>query len=742
MNEHKKRYQHSILNINRRILLVFVFFLMIFKINVGFSQDWKPVEGQLMTTWGSSVTADNVLQEYPRPQLVRKNWINLNGLWDFSISNNGSKDSMNLSRKILVPFCVESALSGIKETVRPSQQMIYRKYISIPDTWIGKKILLHFDAVDDYTKLWIDGNFVGDHKGGYDAFQFDIAPFLQSGKKHEIKLVVTDSTDTGNQPAGKQVLPERLNKVKYTATSGIWQTVWMEPVANSYIKNIKITPQFNLSTCHVEVALENHIKGTEIKIQAFDNGKEVASVIADPTSKIQLEIKNAKPWSPDSPFLYDLKLTLVKEGNKLDEVTSYFGMRNISMARDQSGFMRIFLNNKQIYQLGALDQGYWPDGILTPPSDQAISAEIAYLKSIGANMERIHMKVQPERWYYHCDKQGILVWQDMVSLSKNVLRSQYGNGTNWEAYCEKIINQLSNHPSIIQWVIFNESWAQYDTERITDWFKKKDSSRLVTNASGWKDYPVGDIRDIHDYTFIPSIPYVTNSYPRAIVLGEAGGFDMPVANHTWNPSLKMPETTDWLNDMRRVVINNTNLFAEKYNEWMSSVSLLRNHGLNAVVYTQLSDVENEVNGLMTYDRKVSKVSAKQLADIHKQFYAPLPSGKTLVSLSANPQTVGLIKKEESISFTKEFTLEKIPEKLSLILVNKGISEIYINGEKIMGISNFIKKDGEVKVSEVILPEAAMKMLKTGLNIVMLKFMPGSIYKADDIVDIGLKEYGN
>ena len=217
---------------------------------------------------------------------------------------------------------------------------------------------------------------------------------------------------------------------------------------------------------------------------------------------------------------------------------------------------------------------------------------------------------------------------------------------------------------------------------------------------------------------------------------------MPIANHTWNPSLKMPETTDWLNDMRRVVINNTNLFAEKYNEWMSSVSLLRNHGLNAVVYTQLSDVENEVNGLMTYDRKVSKVSAKQLADIHKQFYAPLPSGKTLVSLSANPQTVGFIKKEESISFTKEFTLEKIPEKLSLILVNKGISEIYINGEKIMGISNFIKKDGEVKVSEVILPEAAMKMLKTGLNTVMLKFMPGSIYKADDIVDIGLKEYGN
>jgi hypothetical protein len=488
--------------------------------------------------------------------------------------------------------------------------------------------------------------------------------------------------------------------------------------------------------------LENHIKGTEIKIQAFDNGKEVASVIADPTNKIQLKIKNAKPWSPDSPFLYDLKLTLVKDGNKLDEVTSYFGMRNISMARDQSGFMRIFLNNKQIYQLGALDQGYWPDGILTPPSDQAISAEIAYLKSIGANMERIHMKVQPERWYYHCDKQGILVWQDMVSLSKNVLRSQYGNGTNWEAYCEKIINQLNNHPSIIQWVIFNESWAQYDTERITDWFKKKDSSRLVINASGWKDYPVGDIRDIHDYTFIPSIPYVTNSYPRAIVLGEAGGFDMPVANHTWNPSLKMPETTDWLGDMRRVVINNTNLFAEKYNEWMSSVSLLRNHGLNAVVYTQLSDVENEVNGWMTYDRKVSKVSAKQLADIHKQFYAPLPQEKTLLALSANPQTVGLIKKDESISFTKEFTLEKIPEKLSLILVNKGISEIYINGEKIMGISNFIKKDAEVKVSEVILPEAAMKMLKNGLNTVMLKFMPGSIYKADDIVDIGLKEYGN
>jgi len=516
-----------------------IIFILVLLLQYSFiqAQNWAPVPGQIMTSWANTVTPENVWKEYPRPQLVRTDWLNLNGLWDFEITDRDTNNNnIAYARKILVPFCVESALSGIKETITGKQQMIYRRFFSIPSNWHQKKILLHFEAVDYKTKLWVDGKYVGMHKGGYDHFQFDITGFLSEAENHEIKLVVWDPTNEGSQPIGKQALPAIRNVTKYTATSGIWQTVWLEPTNEIAIESIKIIPNIDNGTISLQTNMMGATQGAAIKIQAFDQGKEVANIMTSVGDLITLKLKQPKLWSPTTPFLYDLKLTLIKEGRVVDEVSSYFGMRKISMARDQEGYMRILLNNEIIYQLGPLDQGYWPDGILTPASDEALRYDIAYLKKIGANMDRMHMKVQPERWYYHCDQLGILVWQDMVSPTKFIAAKSNKESSDFELEHNLTVDQLYNHPSIIQWVLFNESWGQYDTERLTAALKAKDPSRLVINASGWNDKLVGDIRDFHDYTIHPAIALVNKNYDRALVLGEAGGFDLLIPGHLWTPN--------------------------------------------------------------------------------------------------------------------------------------------------------------------------------------------------------------
>ena len=484
------------------------------------AQNWAPVPGQIMTNWANNVTPENVWKEYPRPQMVRTDWLNLNGLWDFEITERDTnKIAINYARKILVPFCVESALSGIKETITGKQQMIYRRFFSIPSHWNQKHLILHFEAVDYEAKVWVDGKYVGIHKGGYDHFQFDIAGFLNKDEKHEIKLVVWDPTNEGSQPIGKQALPAIRNRTKYTATSGIWQTVWLEPTNEVAIESIKIIPNIDNGTISLQTKVVGATQGARIKIQAFDQGKEIASSIAAIGEPVSLQLNQPKLWSPTNPFLYDFKLSLINDGKVVDEVSSYFGMRKISMGRDQEGYMRILLNNEIIYQLGPLDQGYWPDGILTPASDQALRYDIAYLKKIGANMDRMHMKVQPERWYYHCDQLGILVWQDMVSPTKFIDTKSNLNPSDFELEHNITVDQLYNHQSIIQWVLFNESWGQYDTERLTAALKAKDPTRLVINASGWHDKKVGDIRDFHDYTIHPAVALVNKNDDRAMVLG-------------------------------------------------------------------------------------------------------------------------------------------------------------------------------------------------------------------------------
>lgn len=723
-------------------------------------QDWKAVPGNIMTPWATNVTPDNVWKEYPRPQMVRKEWKNLNGLWDFSvvIGTNSTPQQRN-SRKILVPFCIESALSGIKEAISGSQEMIYRRYFNIPENWKEKHILLHFEAVDYYSRIWVDGKFVGEHKGGYEAFQFDITDVLSSGENHEISLVVWDPSNTGTQPVGKQTLLG-LSKGNYTPTSGIWQTVWIEPVEDISIQSLKILPDIDSGTITVDVALKGWGYNHQVKVQAFDKGVEIASGATTSGKPVTLKINNQKLWSPESPYLYDLRVSLLQGNKTMDEVESYFGMRKISMARDADGFMRIHLNNKEIFQLGPLDQGYWPDGLLTPPSDEALKFDVEYLKKIGCNMDRVHVKVQPDRFYYYCDKIGLLVWQDMVSPKGSVSRSEVGGAKAWETEWEAIIDQLYNHPSIIQWTIFNESWGQYDTERLTDWTKRKDPSRLVTNASGWIDRNVGDIRDFHDYTVYPSVSWIPEKYPRAMVLGEGGGHELPLKDHLWTADFKVPERIDRAGDLVREVMSSLEVLDERYDLWVDNLALLRDYGLNAVVFTQISDVENEVNGWLTYDRKISKIPVERLASIHSKLFRPNTGKKSFtIPLSMNvPQkwmysftepSADWFKKGSkgnwntgngpfgkkmmnvpdvhtnwetgTLYLQKDFNLTSVPRKLTLVTYNSGIANVYINGELAIQINNLRRWDPEVKVSEVTLPEKAAKLLKKGTNHIAVKF---------------------
>ena len=763
-----------------RISIVFILVLLL-QYSFIQAQNWAPVPGQIMTNWANNVTPENVWKEYPRPQMVRTDWLNLNGLWDFEITERDTnKIAINYARKILVPFCVESALSGIKETITGKQQMIYRRFFSIPSHWNQKHLILHFEAVDYETKVWVDGKYVGIHKGGYDHFQFDIAGFLNKDEKHEIKLVVWDPTNEGSQPIGKQALPAIRNRTKYTATSGIWQTVWLEPTNEVAIESIKIIPNIDNGTISLQTKVVGATQGARIKIQAFDQGKEIASSIAAIGEPVSLQLNQPKLWSPTNPFLYDFKLSLINDGKVVDEVSSYFGMRKISMGRDQEGYMRILLNNEIIYQLGPLDQGYWPDGILTPASDQALRYDIAYLKKIGANMDRMHMKVQPERWYYHCDQLGILVWQDMVSPTKFIDTKSNLNPSDFELEHNITVDQLYNHPSIIQWVLFNESWGQYDTERLTAALKAKDPTRLVINASGWHDKKVGDIRDFHDYTIHPAIALVNKNDDRAMVLGEAGGIDLLIPGHLWTPDLKggTKIKTDWSIDFKKGIVKSADELIEKYKILLDDLFQLKKYGLNAVVYTQISDVEDEISGWMTYDRKVSKLPETTFAALHEQFFKPTMTGKFILPLSINePQQwnysftapsndwiknlmlsdfktgmapfgiesnnvhkVNTPWNTNSLFLNKEFTLSSVPSKLSLIACNTGITDVYINGAYVMQFNNFLKNDPEIKISETLLSDKAMKLLKLGVNQLSLKFNFPSVGKPVYYYDFGIKEY--
>jgi hypothetical protein len=577
---------------------------------------WKPAQGPLQTRWTAGVTPETAHREYPRPQLVRKDWVNLNGLWEFARLPKEAAKPESLPGQILVPFPVESALSGVMEPVSENEQIWYRRTFRIPESWSGRRVLVHFGAVDWESRIFVNGLEMGEHRGGYDAFSLDISEALKPSGDQELVVAAWDPTDSGTQPRGKQVRNPR--GIWYTPTSGIWQTVWLEPVADVSIESLKLVPDVDAGTLRVTVRVRGDGVGLGIQATARDAGRAVSRASGGVNQAIELSIGDARLWSPDSPFLYDLDVVLTREGRPIDEVQSYFGMRDIEVASDDQGVRRLYLNGRALFQLGPLDQGFWPDGLYTAPSDEALRYDIEVTKRLGFNMARKHVKIEPDRWYYWCDRLGLLVWQDMPSGDRYIgsrdpdIDRSPESSKQFELELKRLIEGRGNHPCIVMWVPFNEGWGQYDTARITDWVKAYDPSRLVNNTSGWADRGVGDVNDIHAYPG-PSAP--PREAGRAGVLGEFGGLGLPLTGHTWQAE------KNW---GYRSFTSSADL-TEAYEGLLRKLRPLTGQsGLAAAVYTQTTDVEIEVNGLMTYDREIIKMEEERVRAVNKAMYLPPP----------------------------------------------------------------------------------------------------------------------
>ncbi len=563
--------------------------------------DWKIAENPILTRWSSNVDPLKPWLIYPRPDMARNRWISLNGLWDYAITPKDSRPE-KWDGSILVPYPVESALSGVKKRVSENQNLWYKRSFKIPSGWSKKQIILNFEASDWETSVWVDGNEVGNHRGGYDPFSFNITPFLNDQKSHELIVCVWDPTDKGTQPRGKQV--SEPGGIWYTPTTGIWQTVWIEPVNESYISSFRAVTDADKGIITFKADVINSTTGT-LTYTIKSGKKQVAAATGNVGMEISAQIKDHVLWSPENPFLYDIIIEL-KDGNKtLDKVKSYTGIRKISLGKTADGFNRILLNNEFVWQNGPLDQGFWPDGIYTPPTERAMIYDLEMTKKMGFNMLRKHVKVENRIFYHWCDKMGILVWQDMPSGDKYIggdspdIEKTKEATDQFEFELKRMIETKYNHPSIVMWVPFNEGWGQFETGRITQLIEDYDPTRLVNSASGWTDRGTGSVNDIHHYPE-PAVPPAEEK--RAIVLGEFGGLGLPVEGHTW-------EKKNWgyrnMEDSIQL-LNRFNQFYEQVHQFVAE------DGLSASIYTQTTDVETETNGLMTYDRKINKMGAENV----------------------------------------------------------------------------------------------------------------------------------
>ena len=616
----------------------FFLYVLIFT-SIANAQSWKAVEGKLMSKWAETVNPENVWQEYPRPQFERSQWKNLNGLWDYAILKSNQIQPQKFQGKILVPFSFESSLSGVGKNINPNDKMWYRRSFKLHKNWSGKDVVIHFEAVDYKSALWVNDILVGTHKGGFDRFSFNITPYLKSSGSQKVVLAVEDATNFSSQPRGKQQI--NASGIYYTPVSGIWQTVWLEAVSSeSYLKQVKTTTDIDKSTVSI-IPMTNVslVKRYKVAVNIFSDTKKVASGITNPNKPLNLKIDNAQLWSPDDPHLYDVKMDLINPSGKIiDQVKSYFGMRKISLA-DHKGVKYLFLNNAPLFHYGPLDQGWWPDGLLTPPSDKAMRYDIEMTKAMGFNMIRKHVKIEPDRWYFHCDQLGIMVWQDMPSYNRLALKTteeiektkkkeriynslervkreeadlkrSSENAAQFELELRRMVDIHFNAPSIVMWVPFNEGWGQYDTCRITDYVKQLDPDRLVNPTSGWSLRPCGDIYDIHTYDVDLTVPPM--SLDRATVIGEFGGIGYPVKDNLWDPEIR-----NW---GYQTYYNSEELLKNYIYKFNQILEMKDRNGLSAAVYTQTTDVEGEINGLMTYDRKITKIPEEKLKELHTKLY--------------------------------------------------------------------------------------------------------------------------
>lgn len=579
----------------------------------GYAQ-WKPAGDKIKTTWAEQIDPNNVLPEYPRPIMERKEWKNLNGLWEYAIRPTGTQQPADMDGQILVPFAVESSLSGVMKTLGKENELWYSREFTVPSSWKGKNILLHFGAVDWQADVWVNGVKMGQHRGGYTPFSFDITPVLAKGK-NQITVKVWDPSDEGYQPRGKQV--KHPDGIWYTPVSGIWQTVWMEPVSANHITRLKTTPDIDKKILIVEAHTATGNPSAVVSVVVSEGGKVVATGKAMQGQPVQLAIENARLWSPENPFLYDMKVTLTDNGKVIDEVNSYAAMRKYSIRQGADGITRLQLNNRNVFHFGPLDQGWWPDGLYTAPTDEALVYDIKKVKDFGYNMIRKHVKVEPARWYTHCDKLGVIVWQDMPNGDRGPewQSRQYFKGVemvhsaeseaNYRREWKEIIDLLYSNPCVEVWVPFNECWGQFKTPDIAAWTKAYDPSRLVNPASGGNHYTCGDILDLHNY---PGPDLYLYDPMRATVLGEYGGIGLVMKDHLWMPD------RNW----GYVKFNNPEEVTTEYIKYAEHLLQLIPRGFSAGVYTQITDVEGEVNGLMTYDRKEIKVNEKKIREMNQQ----------------------------------------------------------------------------------------------------------------------------
>lgn len=603
----------------RFLLLGFLFGWVPF--SVAQEPAWSAAGNRISTPWAAEVKAQKPLPEYPRPNMVRDAWLNLNGLWDYAIKPKDTPGVPAYDGKILVPFAVESSLSGVGKTVGKDNILLYRHTVTLPPAFKNKKVLLHFGAVDWKCDVSVNGVAIGSHTGGYDPFSFDITSALKKSGAQEIRVVVWDPSDEGPQPRGKQVKTPK--SIWYTSVTGIWQTVWLEAVNSTYIKSIRITPDVDNETVTLLADANDLQGGDRLRLSVWEGTRKIGETDSE-AMQLSVSIPGSRKWSPSDPFLYDLRITLVRKGKTIDEVRSYCGMRKISVAPDAKGLQRMLINDEMLFQYGPLDQGWWPDGLYTAPTDEALMFDIQKTRDLGFNMIRKHVKVEPARWYYHCDRLGILVWQDMPSgdmgnrwdsrpgiigvatdkqrtpESERIFRDE------WKA----IMDANMNYPSIVVWVPFNEAWGQFKTKEITDWTMSYDPTRLVNAASGGNFHPVGHILDLHNYPE-PAMPAPELfGKDQVIVLGEYGGLGLPLEGHTWQDK----------NNWGYQSFTTQAELVSKYEEFIYRLQALISKGLSAAIYTQTTDVEIETNGLMTYDRKVIKMSEEKLKQLHQKLY--------------------------------------------------------------------------------------------------------------------------